>query len=105
MNGAPGMRSSKSSSSNYGASTVTATFELDRNLDLAAVDIQNRASTALGRLPVEVQTTGLNINKNSGSFVMFIAFYSENHQYDDLFISNYIDVYIKDALKRIKGVG
>jgi HAE1 family hydrophobic/amphiphilic exporter-1 len=105
INGAPGMRYSSSTSSNDGASSVTATFELDRSLDLAAVDIQNRASTALGRLPIEVQTTGLNINKNSGSFVMFIAFYSENNRYDDLFISNYIDVYIKDALKRIKGVG
>ncbi len=105
INGAQGMRYSNSTSSNDGASSVTATFDLDRNLDLAAVDIQNRASSALGRLPVEVQTTGLNINKNSGSFVMFIAFYSDNHQYDDLFISNYIDVYVKDALKRIKGVG
>src|SRR5437016_7122256 len=105
INGAQGMRYSNSTSSNDGGSSVTATFDLDRNLDLAAVDIQNRASTALGRLPVEVQTTGLNINKNSGSFVMFIAFYSDNNQYDDLFISNYIDVYIKDALKRIKGVG
>ncbi len=105
INGAEGMRYSNSTSSNDGASSVTATFDLGRSLDLAAVDIQNRASTALGRLPVEVQTTGLNINKNSGSFVMFIAFYSENNQYDDLFISNYLDVYVKDALKRIKGVG
>src|SRR5436305_6199013 len=105
INGAQGMRYSNSTSSNDGSSSVTATFDLDRNLDLAAVDIQNRASTALGRLPIEVQTTGLNIIKNSGSFVMFIAFYSDNHQYDDLFISNYIDVYVKDALKRIKGVG
>jgi len=105
INGAQGMRYVNSTSSNDGASSVTATFNLDRDLDLAAVDIQNRASTALGRLPVEVQTTGLNINKNSGSFVMFIAFYAENNQYDDLFISNYLDVYVKDALKRIKGVG
>src|SRR5205807_465393 len=55
--------------------------------------------------PVEVQTTGLNVNKNSGSFVMFIAFYSDKNEYDDLFISNYLDVYVKDDLKRIKGVG
>ena len=51
INGAEGMRYSNSTSSNDGASSVTATFDLDRNLDLAAVDIQNRASTALGRLP------------------------------------------------------
>src|SRR5499433_396982 len=61
VNGAEGMRYMSSSSGNDGSSSVTATFELDRNLDLAAVDVQNRTSTTLGRLPVEVQTTGIGI--------------------------------------------
>src|SRR5205085_9663347 len=74
INGAQGMRYSNSTSSNDGSSSVTATFDLDRNLDLAAVDIQNRASTALGRLPLAVQTTGLNINQYSGSFLIPISF-------------------------------
>ena len=56
---------------------VLLTKHLDRNLDIAAVDVQNRASTALGRLPVEVQTTGLGINKNSGSWVLAAAFVAE----------------------------
>src|SRR5262249_17478702 len=63
------------------------------------------ASTALARLPVEVQTTGVGINKNSGSFVCAFGFYSDNNQYDQLFISNYLDIYVRDALKRVKGVG
>jgi hydrophobic/amphiphilic exporter-1 (mainly G- bacteria), HAE1 family len=105
VNGAEGMRYMSSTSGNDGSSSVVATFDLDRNLDIAAVDVQNRASTALGRLPVEVQTTGIGINKNSSSFVLFAGFYSENAQYDDLFISNYLDVYVRDALKRVKGVG
>src|SRR5437764_3625051 len=105
VNGAEGMRYMSSTSGNDGSSSVTTTFELERSLDVAAVDIQNRASTALGRLPAEVQTTGLGINKNSGSFVLAAGFYAENGQYDDLFISNYLDIYVRDSLKRVKGVG
>jgi HAE1 family hydrophobic/amphiphilic exporter-1 len=105
INGAEGMRYMTSSSDNNGASSVTATFDLTRNLDLAAVDVQNRTSTVLGRLPAEVQTTGISIGKNSSAFVLAAGFFSDNDQYDDLFISNYLDVYVHDALKRIKGVG
>src|SRR5512146_433195 len=105
INGAEGMRYISSSSGNDGSSNITATFDLSRNLDIAAVDVQNRASTALGRLPAEVQTTGVIINKNSGSFIMAVGFYSLDNRYDSLFISNYLDVYVKDALKRVKGVG
>ncbi len=66
--------------------------------------MQNRASTALGRLPAEVQTTGVSIRKNSGSFVVATVL-PPNNQYDTLFISNYLDLYVRDALKRVKGVG
>src|SRR5688572_16248311 len=105
INGAEGMRYISSSSGNDGSSQVTATFDLTRNLDIAAVDVQNRASTVLGRLPGEVQTTGLGIFKNSGSFVLAIGVYSEDGRYDPQFISNYLDVYVKDPLKRVHGVG
>jgi len=105
INGAEGMRYLSSSSGNDGSAGITATFDLSRNLDIAAVDVQNRASTALGRLPVEVQTTGVIVNKNSGSFVLAAGFYSENARYDSLFISNYLDRYVRDNLKRVKGVG
>ena len=105
INGAEGMRYMSSSSTNDGSSSIVATFDLNRSLDIAAVDVQNRASTVLGRLPPEVQQTGVAINKNSGTFVMAIGFYAENGQYDPLFISNYLDVYVRDAVKRVKGVG
>src|SRR5438874_2116394 len=105
INGAEGMRYMSSTSSNDGGSGITATFDLDRDLDIAAVDIQNRAATTLGRLPAEVQTTGLSVTKVSSAFVLGAGFYSDNGQYDDLFISNYLDVYVRDAVKRIKGVG
>ena len=58
INGSEGMRYMSSSSGNDGSSAVTATFGLDRNLDIAAVDVQNRSSTVLGRLPAEVQKIG-----------------------------------------------
>ena len=105
INGAEGMRYITSNSGNDGSSGITATFELNRPLDIAAVDVQNRASTAMGRMPFEVQTTGVNISKNSGSFVLGIGFYSEDSRYSTLFISNYLDLYVRDAIKRVRGVG
>jgi hydrophobic/amphiphilic exporter-1 (mainly G- bacteria), HAE1 family len=105
INGTEGMRYMSSNSGNDGSSSINVVFDLQQSLDIAAVDVQNRASTALGRLPVEVQTTGVGINKNSGSFVCAFGFYSEGNKYDDLFISNYLDIYVRDALKRVKGVG
>jgi HAE1 family hydrophobic/amphiphilic exporter-1 len=105
INGTEGMRYISSNSGNDGTSGINVVFDLNRNLDIAAVDVQNRATSTLGRLPVEVQTTGVGINKNSGSFVVAFGFYSDKNQYDNLFISNYLDLYVRDALKRIKGVG
>jgi len=105
INGVEGMRYMTSSSGNDGSSSITVVFELTRPLDIAAVDVQNRVSAVLGRLPNEVKNTGVTVNKVSTSFVMAAGFYSLNNRYDNEFISNYIDIYVKDALKRIQGVG
>ena len=105
INGTEGMRYMSSTSNNDGSSSIAATFDLGHNLDIAAVDVQNRAATTLGRLPGEVQQTGVSVGKNTGSFVVGFGFWSDNNKYDNLFISNYLDVYVRDALKRVKGVG
>ncbi len=105
INGAEGMRYITSGSGNDGGSSITATFELNRPLDIAAVDVQNRASSAMGRLPLEVQQTGVVFNKNSGNFVLGIGFYSDDNRYPPIFISNYLDLYVRDAIKRVRGVG
>ncbi|HEV2117913.1 MAG TPA: multidrug efflux RND transporter permease subunit [Terriglobales bacterium] len=105
INGVEGMRYITSASTNDGVSQITVTFDLSRNLDVAAVDVQNRISTVTGRLPTEVNTSGITITKNSSAFVMAAGFYSDDNRYNNNFISNYIDVYVKDALKRIPGVG
>ena len=104
INGVPGMKYIESTSGSDGASTVTVTFDVARDVDLAAVDVQNRVNSALGRLPNEVKQTGVSISKNSGSFVLAAALFSDDGRYDQKFISNYADVFLRDALKRIVGV-
>jgi HAE1 family hydrophobic/amphiphilic exporter-1 len=104
INGAEGMKYMTSSSGNDGVSLITATFDLDRDPDLAAVDVQNRVSFVLGRLPNEVKQTGVIVTKTSTNFVFGAPVYSEDDRYDTEFMSNYLDVHVKDALKRVKGV-
>jgi HAE1 family hydrophobic/amphiphilic exporter-1 len=105
INGVEGMLYMTSSSTNSGAATVTVTFDVTRDQDLAAVDVQNRVNQALGRMPAEVRTTGITVQKQSTGFVMAVGVFAEKGEYDSLFLSNYLDVYVKDALKRVPGVG
>ena len=104
INGAEGLQYLTSTSGNDGFSIITATFDLDRDPDLAAVDVQNRVNVALGRLPNEVKQTGIVVTKTSTNFVFGAAVYSEGNRYDTQFMSNYLDLYVKDALKRVDGV-
>src|SRR5271155_2600459 len=105
INGVEGMKYMTSSSGNDGSSGISVTFDTTRNIDLAAVDVQNRVNQALGRLPNEVKNTGIIITKQFSGFVLAAGLYGDKGQYDSLFISNYLDVYVKDALKRVPGVG
>jgi hydrophobic/amphiphilic exporter-1 (mainly G- bacteria), HAE1 family len=105
INGSPGMKYISSSSGNDGSSSINVTFDVSRDVDLASVDVQNRVNQVLGRLPNSVKNTGIVITKQSSGFVLGAGVYSENAQYDSLFLSNYLDVYVKDAVKRVKGVG
>lgn len=105
INGVEGMRYITSASSNDGTSAITATFQTGYDLNIAAVDVQNRVASAQGRLPQAVNNTGITITKANSNFVFAAAFISPHHSYSNLFISNYLDVYVKDALKRVPGVG
>ncbi|MFY9660154.1 MAG: multidrug efflux RND transporter permease subunit [Terriglobales bacterium] len=104
INGAEGMKYITSSSTNDGVSTVTATFDLSRDPDLATVDIENRVNTASGRLPAAVKQVGITVAKTSQNFVFGGAVFSPDQRYSTLFISNYLDVYVRDTLKRVPGV-
>jgi HAE1 family hydrophobic/amphiphilic exporter-1 len=103
INGVKGMKYITSSSGNDGTSTINVTFDLERDIDAAAVDVQNRVGSVQGRLPDEVKKTGVTVDKVSTSIVFAAALSSQHH--DALYLSNYADLYLKDALKRIKGVG
>jgi HAE1 family hydrophobic/amphiphilic exporter-1 len=105
INGAEGLRYLSSTSAADGSSSIVATFNLGRDPDRAAQDVQNRVNVAQGVLPAQVKQTGITVSKNSTSFVMAIALTSDNPKYDSLFLSNYADRYITQALKRVKGVG
>src|SRR5215469_1299876 len=105
INGVEGMKYITSTSGNDGTSQITVVFDVTRSVDLASVDVQNRVNQALGRLPNEVKNTGIIISKQIGGFVFGGGVYSDAGQYDSLFLSNYLDVYVKDSLKRVKGVG
>jgi HAE1 family hydrophobic/amphiphilic exporter-1 len=105
INGVKGMRYLTSSSANDGTSTITVTFEQGYDQDIAAVDVQNRASIAEPQLPEDVRRVGVVVRKQSAATVVGMAVFSENGRYDGGFISNYADIYILDTLKRIKGVG
>jgi hydrophobic/amphiphilic exporter-1 (mainly G- bacteria), HAE1 family len=105
INGVEGMRYISSASTNNGGSAITTTFKTGYDLNIAAVDVQNRVASAQGRLPASVNNTGITITKANSNFVFAAAFLSPHNSYSNLFISNYVDVYVKDALKRIPGVG
>ena len=105
INGVSGMRYMNSTSSDDGTSSITITFRQGYDLDIAAVDVLNRVSIVTPQLPQEVQRTGVTVRKQSSSVVVGMAIYSEEEGlYDDNFISNYADLYVLDALRRIPGV-
>jgi HAE1 family hydrophobic/amphiphilic exporter-1 len=105
INGVEGMRYIQSSSTNSGVCTITVTFQTGYSLDIAAVDVQNRVASVQGRLPAAVNQTGITITKANSNFVFGAGFFTRDGRYSQEFISNYLDVYVKDALKRVPGVG
>jgi hydrophobic/amphiphilic exporter-1 (mainly G- bacteria), HAE1 family len=104
INGAEGMKYMTSTSGNDGSSNITVTFDLNRDPDLATVDIQNRVNTAQGRIPAAVKAVGITTAKTSQNFVFGAAIVSDNNKYSTLFMSNYLDIYVRDSLKRVPGV-
>ena len=105
INGVQGMRYISSSSTNSGVSTISISFQTGYDLSIAAVDVQNRVASVQGRLPSAVNAAGISIVKVSQNFVFGSGFYTRDNRYSNEFISNYLDVYVKDALKRVPGVG
>ncbi|MBB3226567.1 multidrug efflux pump [Luteibacter sp. Sphag1AF] len=105
INGVEGMLYTSSQATSDGAMTLTVTFALGTNLDNAQVQVQNRVSQALPRLPEEVQRLGVTTQKSSPDLTMVVHLTSPSHRYDMLYLSNYARLHIKDQLARLDGIG
>ncbi|MEZ5855025.1 MAG: multidrug efflux RND transporter permease subunit [Hyphomicrobiaceae bacterium] len=105
INGVSGMRYMKSTAANDGSYTLNVTFDLSTNPDIATVNVQNRANQALAKLPQEVRTTGLTIQKVSTDLLQVFMFTSTDPSHDQLFLSNFVTLNVLDELKRVPGVG
>ena len=104
INGVAGMEY-LSSESYAGNSKISVYFPPGSDKDISQVNVQNRVAQALPKLPSSVQQAGVTTKAASSSILMIYGVYSESGEYDDVFISNYVDLNITDVLKRIDGVG
>ncbi len=105
INGVENMTYMVSSATNTGAAQITVFFKQGSNPDMAAVNVQNKVSTATALLPSEVTKVGVTTMKRQSSMLKIFALESPNGTYDETFITNYISINIKPQLQRISGVG
>ena len=105
VNGVEGMLYMESTSSSAGTYRLNVTFGLGRNADTAAVQVQNRVAQANARLPSEVTAAGVTTSKSTPDTLLYGTIYSPKGSYDSLFLSNYLNINIVEAIKRIDGVG
>src|SRR4051794_23603353 len=104
INGVEGMLYVSSSSTGDGRFAISVTFDLGVNLDIAQVQVQNRVGIAQPRLPADVRNIGVVVAKSSPDLMMVVHLYSPDKSRDTLFISNFANLEIKDALTRVDGV-
>jgi multidrug efflux pump len=104
FNGVPGLLYMSSQSGNDGTYTLTVTFDIGVDLKTALVMVQNRVTLAMPQLPTEVQNQGITIRKKTPDILMIVNLYSPDNRYDDIFLSNFATIYIKDELLRVEGV-
>ncbi len=105
INGVEGMIYMSSNSTSNGASAVTVTFEIGYDLDIAAVDVQNRVQTAEAQLPEETQKAGISVIKQSQDIALILSLNSPGESYDSSFLGNYAQINLIDPLSRVPGVG
>ena len=105
VNGVDGMLYMSSNSSSSGAYSLTITFAVGTDIDMATVQVQNRVSVAQASLPTPVVVQGVTVQKQSSNIVMFLTMTSDNKEYDGLYLSNYATLNLADQLTRVPGVG
>src|SRR5437868_4525536 len=104
VNGVEGMLYMSSQMGNDGSYTLTVTFDIGTDLNTALVMVQNRVALAQPQLPNSVQLQGITIKKKTPDLLMIVSFLSPDGRYDDLYLSNFATIYVKDELLRVPGV-
>jgi multidrug efflux pump len=104
VNGVPGMLYMSSQCGNDGSYTLTVTFDLDVDLNTALVMVQNRVNLAMPQLPNDVQMQGITIKKKTPDILLVVNFFSPDGRYDDIYLSNYAYINVRDELFRVEGV-
>ena len=105
INGTPGVDYIQSNSTSDGRTTITSTLKIGTNPDIAALDIQNRVGIATPPLPDDVKRLGLITRKRNPSILMLVAIYAPNSSHNVTFLDNYTNIFVRDALLRVPGVG
>jgi hydrophobic/amphiphilic exporter-1 (mainly G- bacteria), HAE1 family len=105
MSGADDLLYMQSTNANDGTMTLTVTFDVDTNPNIDQVNVQNRVAQAQPNLPADVNQFGLNLRKSTGIPTLIFALYSPQQTHDSLFLANYANININDALYRVPGVG
>ncbi len=105
VNGTPGMEYMQSNSTNNGLMSMNVTFKIGTDIDVAALDVQNRVSIATPLLPAVVSRLGLTVRALNPSMLMMVAIYAPKGTHNITFLDNYTNIFIQDALLRVPGVG
>lgn len=105
VNGVDDMIYMSSDSTDTGSYNLAVTFEVGTDPDIASVNVQNRVAQATSQLPTEVTNSGVVTQKSSTNMLMIVTLASPNGTYDEVFLSNYASINLRDALARVKGVG
>ena len=105
MNGVDNMLYMQSTNANDGTMTLTVTFDVDTDPNIDQVNVQNRVAQAAANLPPDVNQFGLSYRKSTGLPMLIVSLYSPEQRYDSLFLANYANININDAIYRVRGVG
>src|SRR5271157_742412 len=104
VNGVEGMLYMSSQMGNDGTYTLTVTFDIGTDLNSDLVMVQNRVTLAMPQLPTAVQNQGITIRKKTPDILMIVNFFSPDGRYDDIYLSNFATIYVRDELLRVYGV-
>ncbi len=105
VNGTPGMAYMQSNSTSSGQSSITVTYNVGADVTSGALDVQNRVGIATPSLPNDVKQLGITTRKRNPSILMLVAMFSPNGTHDVTFMDNYTNIFVKNALLRVDGVG